>query len=644
MFLEKSEIKNILYRSINPFFLIRLIIFLIGRTIQRLFLKYLNPYYFYPSKVKKELRSLKNVKYLLAKQTPKRIQFGYEEKTILKISPGKIEFQGEPDWNITFKDIETTFSLHRWNWLFYTFSSNSKIMSFEKGILLMRSWINHKINDKSGVEWVPYTTGERISNACLYFLLNNNNKNDSLPLHNIPDDIRDALIMMAFHLSDRIEYKGEVDTNNHIICNARALYFAGVTLGIKEFSKLSFVIIKNSLSIFLTEDGFLREGSSHYHFLFTRWILEMYWLSKYKNDLPMENLLKPFAKVLTNKCDFFLIKNKKTNKWQIPLFGDISPDCSPDWLIGIPWSIIALNISSEKNIREIEENNNTNGWQNLWGPTENVYRNRKKGEEQFFQNLHKSYWSRCDYENFTLFMHYEPKNNSTRFASHRHSDLASFMLYHKGIPLIIDTGRFSYDNQDQLGQYGISPMNHNSVTIDGLGPQAGARTLSLPLFYSSCDVAISKTHIDNQIIIELTHNGFNRLVGDNVKHIRRFGIGYNCFWLEDIITGNKSHQINTYFHLSSGIDILSLDDCKNSFSFNETSGLFRGILKVIDKGKPISNLEKTVYNGILSPNPAGWYSTEYGIMNKTNTIIYNETSFLPYHKRFQLEINDLCVE
>ena len=71
--------------------------------------------------------------------------------------------------------------------------------------------------------------------------------------------------------------------NNHVINNARALLFASILLDIEFYSDLAFAILRSNLPELVSNDGFLREGSSHYQFIFTRWILEMLWLSKISN-------------------------------------------------------------------------------------------------------------------------------------------------------------------------------------------------------------------------------------------------------------------------------------------------------------------------------------------------------------------------
>ena len=88
----------------------------------------------------------------------------------------------------------------------------------------------------------------------------------------------------------------------------------------------------------------LNEGSTHYHFLIQTWLLEIYFFlsKKYKKINP--KLLQIIIKMnlVTN---FF-----KKDMLYFPKFGDISPDCSPDWI-----NYIENSIFLKKNIKTTKE-------------------------------------------------------------------------------------------------------------------------------------------------------------------------------------------------------------------------------------------------------------------------------------------------
>ena len=58
------------------------------------------------------------------------------------------------------------------------------------------------------------------------------------------------------------------------------------------------------------------------------------------------NVIKPFVEEALLACDFFRINNK--NNFEIPKFGDISPDADPNWLIEILISPLVSNKCDKK--------------------------------------------------------------------------------------------------------------------------------------------------------------------------------------------------------------------------------------------------------------------------------------------------------
>ncbi len=54
--------------------------------------------------------------------------------------------------------------------------------------------------------------------------------------------------------------------------------------------------------------GFLREGSSHYQFIFTRWIVEISYFAKLYSDNKLIKFLDPFIISLLKQCYFFIVR------------------------------------------------------------------------------------------------------------------------------------------------------------------------------------------------------------------------------------------------------------------------------------------------------------------------------------------------
>ena len=143
-------------------------------------------------------------------------------------------------------------------------------------------------------------------------------------------------------LTERLEYLSS-QTSNHVCNNARALYLSGYYFQCKTFKELASEILFLELPKLITKEGYLREGSSHYQFLFTRWMLEVNYFARLASDLTLQAYLKPYLELLLKQCEFFLVKSNNGGR-HIPLIGDISPDFSVDWLNNLPNSKELINL------------------------------------------------------------------------------------------------------------------------------------------------------------------------------------------------------------------------------------------------------------------------------------------------------------
>ena len=71
------------------------------------------------------------------------------------------------------------------------------------------------------------------------------------------------------------EYHGDLNTNNHILNNARALILAGSFLDSQCLFDAGCWIFTNQFDKHINSDGVLREGSSHYQYVVTRWVVDI---------------------------------------------------------------------------------------------------------------------------------------------------------------------------------------------------------------------------------------------------------------------------------------------------------------------------------------------------------------------------------
>jgi len=213
--------------------------------------------------------------------------------------------------------------------------------------------------------------------------------------------------------------------------------------------------------------------------------------------------------------------------------------------------------------------------------------------------------------------------------------LLSFVLYYKSKPILTDIGRFNYNITDEIGTYGYSAKAHNSLTIDGLDPQAGINNRKLPDFYRSSKVTTDYS-IDSkwfEFIIE--HNGFCRLFSEPVKHKRTFKLSNGYFSLEDNLRGKKKHQVNTYFHWAPGLNI----ENNNNGSFM-VSTTIKQVNKEFHFSK-ITNGYETSQSKLFNANSSGlgWSFPNYGLKEKINSLGFFQQAKLPIINKYTLEWN-----
>ncbi len=506
----------------------------------------------------------------------------------LKLAIGYLDIESQPNWFEEFDDIEVAVSLHRWSWLLYALTDNSLQISREQGIALMRSWLRSCLQDEHfGSD--AYSVSERIVNGSI-FLLNTGDRS-------VPDDIRMAFQFMGRQISQNLEYYEGERTGNHAFNNGRGLFFAGAVSGLPNAVDLAFSIFKERLPKLVTTDGFLREASAHYHFLFTRWVLEIHWLALRNGHGEVAQYIQPYAEKLVRRCWFFLILDEENGRWYIPLVGDNSPDFPPDWLITLPWCNLATNVFRPEQLPFCQE---PNGWASLFGLSAgNV-------DKTALENLSfpQSFWHRITHDEFTLVVHAEAVEGNLR-ADHRHLDLGGFVLYRSGLPIFIDTGRYDY-TQSELGRYGRSAYSHNTIFVNGLAPDVDAPSW-FQKQYKSFRVETELIKSDDVTVLILRHNGFDRLAKIKIKHERRFTLKSSSFEIEDRLSGTEPCYIMLRLHLAPRVCMARA----NEFTWIDNS---------IDATLNIDNqLQQESIRGSSGAPIAGVFSSEYGSIGECQT-------------------------
>ena len=358
------------------------------------------------------------------------------------------------EWTKQFFDSEDTECLHRFNWALFSISAKSVNNNLISLIISEENNWNrlflNKINKKK-LMWEPYTVSERITNLLLFhFIYDIKITNSQL----------NSYILQINFLINNLEFHQSC-TGNHYFNNLRALYIFASIFKINSIEQLLHLEIKKQLIHLTKEDFFLREGSSHYHFLFTRWVLEIYFFAIFSHDSALSKIIEIYLIKLIDRVNFFnVIYQDNIN---FPLIGDISPDFDPNWLKNIPY---ILNKEDS-----IVNNLHSYSWNRLW---KNLISKKKISLSFDNYNYNKNFlitefpksgWFRYNFQEFTLFIRLKSKSISN-YVGHSHNDQVHFCLYYKGKQIFVDNGRSTYNVKDDISYKSIEAKNHNTFLLN----------------------------------------------------------------------------------------------------------------------------------------------------------------------------------
>ena len=208
------------------------------------------------------------------------------------------------------------------------------------------------------------------------------------------------------------------------------------------------------------------------------------------NDTDTSNFLKLWLPSALNAAQFFSVLSTE-NQTQIALFGDVSPDCDPEWLEDI---LSFRTVKHQKqNFPSLYEAKKISGWVKLMYEGFPKYFekqtlnhvNKISNTEEYnpiWQFCDEAGWYRLDYGKWTAIFHAQSSSGKSR-ASHAHNDLCSIVLYHDGLNVFCDPGRLDYVKGSLYGEYALSAKAHNSMCVDGFDPMLSNRNRMLPKSY-----------------------------------------------------------------------------------------------------------------------------------------------------------------
>lgn len=334
-----------------------------------------------------------------------------------------------------YEDFELTMSVHRFVWTYDVLLDHNSYQSLEGVKKLMFDWIKNYDRINTKVRQEPYSIGERISSWLFFYTFTHKYLTYTESEKRI---LSSSIELQLKVLTENLEYQGEF-TNNHILNNAKAFYIAGGFLDVKEWQDFGLYILKSEMNNFF-ENGFFLENSSHYQMIYSKNFLEMILVSEFgKNDEVKAWLKEVTSKIMIHSNHLQSNLNRSSDA---PLFGDISPDIRPDWLIGYPF----VNTSKKSK------------WYNLF--RYNLGREFEKIEPQ--KIVGTKYYTKITHLDFEVWVWTKPFG----LGAHGHEDNGNCVIFYKGKPILIDAGRFKY-TQDDISNEQISGDVHFIPSIKG---------------------------------------------------------------------------------------------------------------------------------------------------------------------------------
>lgn len=537
---------------------------------------------------------------------------GYENRSgsplIVELPGGDMEITTGIDWDFATDDQETSFALHRFGWLLKSYV-NSQV-SDDDVVTIICDWINRVPNQSDAIGWDSYSVSERLVNWIL--LLENLQVSDLVQDH--VDEVRHSISTQVEYLWHRLEYRGG-DTNNHLINNARALYIAGNYLQDAEILGIGRIILEQESERMFFESGFLREGSSHYQLLLARSFLEIFWFARKNHDDVFLQTIEGRVKKIWHAACFFLQDS------QFPVFGDLSPDFTPDFHFGI--GAVGNLLFDEKALARTVDGK---GWHTLF-PGVNDYLvshdfSPVKGLTEYPDAGYYRYSNDC----YTLYIYVNPTGYVPGW-SHGHADVGNFVLYWKDRPVLIGTGRSSYRDTPE-GRYGRSVCSHNAIAVDGREPCVVHGLNGIPAAMSKAYLQpqpIVDKELQNEVLsISIAYAGIARWINSGeVK--REFKCRPDELVISDTVHGKGRHRINTYFQMAEGYHPES--DGQRLKMHHKDLALCLNHSQEMEVGTVIAR---------SGPAPLGWCSGRYGELRPIHTVVCSQTGDLPVVNRYQL--------
>lgn len=431
------------------------------------------------------------------------------EHLVLTLPGERVELAPNDAANLfqrSFTDIETQLAVYRFSWLPLAYAAADPAWVDS----LWRAFMAQFPEPDDSWAWHPYTAAERGINIL-----------DFARRRGLPGIRADSLGFLARHadaIAARLEYFGDHNTSNHLSNNGRGLYRIGLALGLPKAIEIGSRILLAEARRIFRPSGILREGSAHYHLLLTRNYLDAY-LAAREHDRPEAASLAEIARSALAVLPFLSLGGG------VPLIGDISPDCPPDFLKSL-----------------LGGTDRADGWVSLLTHEERlaIEALREPPDARRRERLARDGWIRFADGAWSGLWHVPP-DGWAPMPGHGHQDIGAFELHWASTPLVIDPGRGAYGETGEASFF-VSAAAHSGLTIDGQEPYPPNKPYYGEAFRRRIGGPPPGVRLEADGI-SISFSGYSRLrsVGE-VE--RRFTISDRSVAIDDQIAGQGRHRVS----------------------------------------------------------------------------------------------------
>ena len=459
---------------------------------------------------------------------------------------------GEIDWASAGKSKLWRYNLHYFDFV------HEPHRSLATKAHLINHWILH---NPPGAEdaWEPYTISLRIVNWIKFFL-----KPESQAL--ITSSWLESLFEQACWLEKNLEYH---ILANHLLKNAKALFFAGMYFEGPEADRWlakGLKLLEDEAGEQILPDGGHFERSPMYHSIVTQDYLDVLSIVLGSKDLKNEDQQEFFQNKSKRLLDFLF--DIVMPDGQIPLLNDSALGIAPP---------------PEKLFRYARE----------------LFGYRKKDPPNIMRAIDKQYSGYYIVKGKGDMLIVDVGEIGPDYQpGHAHCDTLSYEVCFDGQRIIVDSGVKDYE-LSATRCYARSTAAHNTLAIDGREQSEiwGAFRVG-----RRAKPVIASMSLNNGVIIDASHNGYDNLKKGPVRHRRQFVYDKDTISIFDSLTGEGKHLMESYIHLHPDLHVQMEGNTLNVIKVNDVVAVISVVSDVnikIIKGRYFPQFGEEYSNNVI---------------------------------------------